>query len=375
MDPFRRLPVELMFQILENTADFVGVESLISVSRPARAAFLMDSYAIVHAIATSNPITTQPEVRRLVHNIVILHSPAVTEEDEASQRFKWQQMACRVLHIAAQIQRLACACLSKLRREFASAVGFDPLHAQRANEPFSWIEEYRTYWALWHLRCVSDYAKYVEKQRSYLHSGGDPPRKLTQDVEIHPTSDDVHAFLKEVIWTVAVTLEDLQACPFTRFSGGVLKPEHRNTLSWDLDTDIPFFRSFELPRSVETQYSIWSPPPIPTPSLMTSRWSLLPDHCKDPSPQTYLFRSLRFQVSRRGPNKRAMNDILRYRRCGVLLWDKWRMFSTGLYPNNFRERVPTPDGGFVDPGEPKVSLSSDYLTKWLEVGDPLRWPA
>ncbi|CAG7937630.1 unnamed protein product [Penicillium salamii] len=373
MDPFRRLPVELMFQILEDMDDYVGVESLISVSRPARAAFHMDSYAIVDAIITSNPITTQPDVKRLVHNIVILHTPAVTEEDEASQRFKWQQIGSRVLHIAAQIQRLACACLAKLRREFASAVGLEPLHAQRANEPFSWIEEYRMYWALWHLRSFSDYTKYVGKHRSSLYDSGDPPPKLIQDVDIDPTSHGVHVFLKEIIWTAAVTLEDLKTCPMTR-SPGVLKPEHRNTLSWDMDTDVPFFRSFELPRSVETQYSIWSPPPIPTASVMTSHWRLRPKHCKDPSPQTNLFRSLRFQVSRRGPNRRGMDDILRYRRCGVLLWDKWRMFSTGLHPNNFRERVPTPDGGFIDQ-DPKDPLGPSCVDKWLEVGDAKQWLA
>ncbi|CAG8945367.1 unnamed protein product [Penicillium salamii] len=374
MDPFRRLPVELMFQILENTDDYVGVESLISVSRPARAAFHMDSYAIVDAIATSNPITSQPDVKRLVHNIVILHTPAVTEEDEASQRFKWQQIGSRVLHIAAQIQRLACACLSKLRREFASAVGLEPLHAQRANEPFRWIEEYRMYWALWHLRSFSDYTKYVEKYRSYMSGGGDPPPKLTQDVDIDPTSHGVHVFLKEIIWTAAVALEDLQTCPMTRSSGGVLKPEHRNTLSWDMDTDVPFFRSFELPRSVETQYSTWSPPPIPIANVMAIHWRLRPKHFKVPSPQTDQFRSLRFQVSRRGPNRRGMDDILRYRRCGVLLWSKWRMFCSGLHPNQFRERVPTPDGGFIDQ-DPADPLGSSCVDKWLEVGDAKQWLA
>ena len=32
MDPFQRLPAELVGQILRNAADFVGVDSLITVS-------------------------------------------------------------------------------------------------------------------------------------------------------------------------------------------------------------------------------------------------------------------------------------------------------------------------------------------------------
>ncbi|CAG8020427.1 unnamed protein product [Penicillium olsonii] len=375
MDPFQRLPVELMLQILEDTADFVGVESLTSVPRPARAAFHMDSWAIMHVISALNPITSQPEVRVLISNIVVVHkrlhkTTLVTEELEASQRAWRQEIACFLLHIAAQIQRLACVCLSRLRQEFASAVGASPLHAQRANGPFSWIEEYRIYWARWHLRSYSDVHKFKEEQFSVWETTGRLKSRFSRDIDVYPTSDGVFDFLKEAIWAVAITVEDLQACSPSEFPQRVLRPEHRSILSWNNEIDTPFFTSFELPRSTETQYPIWSPPPVPTQNLVTSCWFLLPDHCKQPPAQMSLFRSLRFQVMRRGTNKRGMDDILRYRRCGVLLWDKWRMFSTGLYPNTFRERVPTPDGGFVDPGGPEARLSTSCLEKWLAVRDP-----
>lgn len=49
------------------------------------------------------------------------------------------------------------------------------------------------------------------------------------------------------------------------------------------------------------------------------------------------------------PPSVAMNDIWPYRRSGVLLWDSWRMYSTGLVPNTSRERRPAPGGGFIEP--------------------------
>ncbi|CAG8074686.1 unnamed protein product [Penicillium olsonii] len=380
MDPFQRLPVELMLQILEDTADFVGVESLTSVSRPARAAFHMGSWAIMHVISALNPIASQSEVRVLISNIVVVHerlhkTTLVTVELEAPQRAWRQEIACSILHIGAQIQRLACACLSMLRQEFASAVGASPLHAQRANEPFSWIEEYRIYWALWHLQYYSDVRRFKEEQFSLWESTEGSKSHFARDIDVYPTPDGVFDFLKEAIWAVAITIEDLQACSPSEFPQRVLRLEHISIPPWNNEIDTPFIPSFKLPRSTETQYPIWSPPPVPTKNLVTSRWFLLPDHCKQLPGQMPLFRFLRLQLLRRGPNKRGMDDILRYRRCGVLLWDKWRMFSTGLYPNSFRERVPSPDGGFVDPGGAEARQFSSCLDKWMEVGNAKQWLA
>lgn len=392
MDPFRRLPVELIFQIFEDTADFIGVESLTSVSRPARAAFHADPQAIMQAISTSNPITSQPELRLLVSKIAILHNPsshcstlddyekvtALNDRIHSSQRFQSPEVACRIFHIAAQIQWLACVCLSRLQKEFASAVGTSLLLAQQANEPFSWIEEYRMYWALWHLRCYSDLRKTVDKRFTSFHDTGTSsddvrwswPSASVQALDLYPTSDNIHEFRKELIWTVAVALEDLKPYSAFAFPGDVLQPEHRSTLSWDLhpNTPIPFFSSFKLTRTVETQYPTWSPPPVPAENPVTIRWFLLPTYCTDPSGQTALFRSLRFLVSRRGPDRRAMNDVLRYRRCGVFLWDKWRMFSTGLIPNSFRERVPAPGGMFIEARSEGSQGMEGVLPMWSEIG-------
>ncbi|PIG88702.1 hypothetical protein AARAC_000586 [Aspergillus arachidicola] len=57
-----------------------------------------------------------------------------------------------------------------------------------------------------------------------------------------------------------------------------------------------------------------------------------------------------------------------FRRLGVLLWDKWRIFSVGLIRKPHREDViPTPDGGFLDSDSDdslRVCLE-EYTSTWL----------
>lgn len=57
-----------------------------------------------------------------------------------------------IIHLAAGIQRLACACLPLMQQNFASTLSEIPVgslsgaeRAEKGRNPFSWIEEYRTY--------------------------------------------------------------------------------------------------------------------------------------------------------------------------------------------------------------------------------------
>lgn len=83
-----------------------------------------------------------------------------------------QLLLKEMLFVAANIQRLACACLSALLtyvrkvqpRCWKGIRGPGILQAQEGTEPYqlrdagppSWIEEYRVYRALWHLQLFSD---------------------------------------------------------------------------------------------------------------------------------------------------------------------------------------------------------------------------
>lgn len=175
MDPFQRLPAELVGQILRNAADFVGVDSLITVSRQARAIFQANSCLIIQGLISLNSITSQLEIKKLLSSIALIHRPSIccASLDEYMQLASGEEgalepplqqntdsdLACRILRIAAQIQRWTCVCLSALRQGLATAVGTSSTLTQKANEHFSYLEEYRVYWALWQLRCYSDLRK------------------------------------------------------------------------------------------------------------------------------------------------------------------------------------------------------------------------
>ena len=132
MDPFQELPAELISLVIQNTADFVTVDNLLSVSRQARAVFQVNSRAVIQDLILSNSITSQPEIKKLVTGIAIIHHPSIrcTSFDEYMQLASGEgtlehalslgqrnsDLACRILRTAVQIQRLACNCLSTLRQ-------------------------------------------------------------------------------------------------------------------------------------------------------------------------------------------------------------------------------------------------------------------
>lgn len=382
MDPFQRLPAELVGQIIRNTADFVGVDSLITVSRQARAVFQLNSSSIVQDLVSSNSITSQPEIKKLLSHIAFIHRPSIrcTSLDEYMQLANREEgalglpfcqkdsdsdLACRILRIAAQTQRLACACLSALRQGLATAVGTSSNRTQMANGPFSYLEEYRVYWALWHLRRYSDLRKTAGQKWMWS-------REEINKLDSYTALSGIHDFRAEQIWTVASVLVELGARLASPSTGESQELQHASAAAWDLapNTPIPVFLSFELARSIENNDSmLWCPPQTPIEDPVTKAWKLTVSYCNRPSGQTMLFRSLRQQALRGRPDRPpsvAMNNIRPYRRSGVLLWDSWRMYSTGLAPNTSRERRPAPGGGFIGPNY-DADTREDILSAWLEI--------
>ncbi|KAL4908170.1 hypothetical protein BDW74DRAFT_146982 [Aspergillus multicolor] len=69
-----------------------------------------------------------------------------------------------IIHNATQIQRLACACLSKALQNFMAAHSTilpaiwqgNPIVNVTGNSSFAWIEEFRVNRALWRFRLYSD---------------------------------------------------------------------------------------------------------------------------------------------------------------------------------------------------------------------------
>lgn len=82
MDPFDKLPPELIQVILTDAADAIATESLRYVSLRVHAVFQADPKAYLNLV-TANSITQRPEIYRLIQNVAVLcsktHCPNLEE--------------------------------------------------------------------------------------------------------------------------------------------------------------------------------------------------------------------------------------------------------------------------------------------------------
>ncbi|KAE8382210.1 hypothetical protein BDV26DRAFT_254082 [Aspergillus bertholletiae] len=366
MGAFKNLPPEIIVRIIQYAADFVGTQSLLVVSPWVYAVFKAQPYRITEDLIVSNPMTTMPEIRNLIRNMALV--PTVHRSSlgdyigvmcESASSVLPPQMSFAELHrivqIAAQVQRLACVCLSTMQQNFISAVGATPagslcgaVRAQKASEPFSWIEEYRVYWALWHLAYYSIFCEAAEAL----------PADSVQRIYTCAIRIETWIRRKEYIWTVAAVLSDLGLHPSYGDSG----QQEPSKASWDLpeETPIPLFTSFEF--NFEN-YLVWSPQLVPENTPVISIWHRGADRCDHSSTQIAKFSA--YSRMRFNPGSAAMRDMRPFRRLGVLLWDTWRAFSVGLLKQPRREGIPTPDGGFLDSDDsPGLSIQED-TSVWL----------
>lgn len=271
MDAFENLPPEIIIRIIQYAADFVGIQSLLVVSPRVHAVFEAQPYRITEDLIVSNPMTTMPEIRNLLRYTALVPTVHRSSLDnyigimcESTSSVLPREMSFAQLHqlvqIAAQVQRLACVCLSTMQQNFVSAVGATPAgslcgaaRAQKASQPFSWIEEYRVYWALWHLVYFS-----------ILHEAAKAlPADSVQGIYACAVRSQRDTPRNEYIWTVAAVLSDLGLHP----SYGDSAQQEPSKAFWDLpeETPIPLFTSFEF---IFENYLIWSPQPVPELSLI-----------------------------------------------------------------------------------------------------------
>ncbi|KAF7630735.1 hypothetical protein AFLA_011354 [Aspergillus flavus NRRL3357] len=66
MDAFENLPPEIIIRIIQDAADFVGIQSLLVVSPRVHAVFQAQAYRITEDLIISNPMTTMPEIKNLI---------------------------------------------------------------------------------------------------------------------------------------------------------------------------------------------------------------------------------------------------------------------------------------------------------------------
>ncbi|OGM45295.1 hypothetical protein ABOM_006461 [Aspergillus bombycis] len=369
MAAFKNLPPEIIIRIIHYAADFVGTQSLLVVSPWVHAVFEAQPYRITEGLIISNSMTTMPEIRNLVRNMALV--PTVHRsslEDyigvmcESASSVLPRQMSFtelhQIVHIGAQIQRLACVCLSTAQQKFIAAVGATPagslsgaVRAQKASEPFSWIEEYRVYWALWHLAYYSILCERAETL----------PEDSVQRIYGCAIRNEMDIPRKEYMSTVAAVLSDLGLHP--SYGDAEQQEPLEASRGHQDEPPIPLFTSFEF--SFEN-YLIWSPQPVPESTPAINIWHRGADACGHSSLQSRKFIVSGRMLLRRTPSSAAMLDVRPFRRLGLFLWDTWRVFSVGLINKPRRGDIPTPDGGFLlDSDDTPLLPLHEEASMWL----------
>lgn len=220
MDPFARLPPELITQIIIYIADFSAVESFISASPQVHAVFKAQP-SIVRDLIQSDPIASLLEIQKLCHNISLVQTslaqcPSLAHYQQACDRipdFGYTEALC-MLQLAAQTQRLACACMTLIQNNIVSALREVPAgslsgpdRVRKTRDPFSWIEEYRVYCSLWHLQHYSYLRKTARERWSWDEAS-------TRDLDTYNVWNGIVDRREiEKFWTVAALLSDLGLSP------------------------------------------------------------------------------------------------------------------------------------------------------------------
>ncbi|KAJ5995783.1 hypothetical protein N7481_002760 [Penicillium waksmanii] len=380
MDGLERIPTEVLIIIIEHVDDFYGLDSLLRCLPRAAIIFQTHSVRITEKVlracsitkplpkvglidrdilnpsrdqdsSLSIPNTFSCDIHRFFREIVCIRTPSFRSkfpELSISTTMSISSERCLSLHfrgrsqseasdvmrgmikVAAQIQRLACACLCLMLGNLEDAIkGAPDIHVRRAHAafgPFSWIEELRVYRALWILQIYSDiYAavrstgwnkEYEWALEGYAHKRG-LSHAMTEEVRT------VYEVLKEVVIP----------------SPPAIPPRFQDKF-YDY---LPFLLSLELKKGID--FPIWAPPPIlPLDDEVGDSWYLSPRYRHLTTERVDDFDKLPRQgaISKVYTSKDDWNS---FKPLGIYIWDPWRYYSAGLMEPPIEKRL-TPDGDY-----------------------------
>ncbi|KAL2802423.1 hypothetical protein BJX63DRAFT_437899 [Aspergillus granulosus] len=353
MDVFEQLPVELVLLILHQTGDFLGVDSLLQVSPHVHAVFQSYPIQIIENLLASCP-TTAHELHHLFRLTALIHSPsfspanfeelttAIAELPTAtiavSSRLN-DDTARLMISIAAETQRLACACLSIAWDHFKAAHRtILPEEWQTHCEPFSWIEGVRVYRALWQLRIYSDLWNLIcpetpmSDPSEEKHQPPSQPPPCANRKWTWPADDankittlaifDISPIKSYEIHSVADLLRHLGAKSLRDAETPGRRDRH-------IMPPLPLFASLHVPNI--TQYTAWQSPPVPTQTTLESYWDRSPDYASGGSTQARFYVAMQLNLAfRPGHCPTGLDDMRPFYPLGVFLWDKRRMYLMGF---------------------------------------------
>ncbi|KAJ5175658.1 uncharacterized protein N7482_001535 [Penicillium canariense] len=407
MQTLDKIPSELLFSINALAADWVGLESLMQVSPPigglyagdANTAADPEAIRLIESILGENPIMRH-ELHCLFRMALKLRQPCLVDtslaefiaRDHSSSFMETpSSISSAVLKemviVAANIQRLACACLTTLLtcvrkvkpRRWKGIREPSLLKNQEPTEPYqprdagppSWIEEYRVYRALWRLQLYSDLS-IAGARLNWPHSDLENWRIESTDW------NSVPPVMREELRTISECLETL--CE--------VDPILRTTKSQVTSTNDGIHLISQLPNAsrLRCKFDTWAPPSPPTipdyeegipmdfwgQGLVSIRWNRMAGCFRACQVRTKTYPA-RHQVCR-------IQDARPWRGLGMPIWDLWRLYCLGLWSANypFAGRhpgpIPTPDGSEVPKGCSPFASGSEidyrvsvFMQAWMQI--------
>ncbi|KAI2996361.1 hypothetical protein CBS147346_9371 [Aspergillus niger] len=380
MDALNEIPYELLSIINSYAADWVGFESLLEVSPQLKELFNGDSdtkadleaVRLVETILQQNPVMRY-ELHSLFRMVLKLRQPSLVKvtlaefmaQDHSSSLMVSfpsisRAMLKELVSIAANIQRLACACLTtflhRVRKvqprcwDKVKEEGTEPYQPREAG-PSSWIEEYRVYRALWHLQLYSDLS--IAGRRL------DWPQCDLEDWWFGQMKwDQVPVVLGEEVRTVSECLETLvRFRPVVRSTKAMATKRYNEKHVFD----VRLISQLPNARQLRHEFDIWGPPCPPKiadaeDGFPMDIWGqgITSIHSNR---MASIFRVCQLRTSTHPARHQVcqIQDSCPWRGLGMTIWDLWRCYCLGLYSARFpRGRhpgpIPAPDGTAVPGG-------------------------
>ncbi|GLA35056.1 hypothetical protein AnigIFM63309_009946 [Aspergillus niger] len=408
MNPFDELPCEILSIIITEAADWVALESLLQVSSRVRGPFAGDGETpgnceaiyIVKSILTENTMMHH-ELHGLFCKCIALRqsSLAVTsleqfrsgDYDQLSVAFNSsisQASLREMVHVGANIQRLACACLTTflsrirgIKPRYLTPSGDAPYEPREAGPP-SWIEEFRVYRALWHFQFYSDLLGAAERL--------DFPQEDLELLRTKPLAwnNPSRTMMSELLsvneWLWGMFCEK-EFSP-TKLPAAMIYPN-----SYPVYVD-----PLPDPSQLQDEYSVWAPPALP---IMPSDDRGPYDIWGQGSERVNRLRSSNglhissVRIDYGTPSARASvycySDNPMWREIGLKIWDDWRLYCLGLWSafdqQGLRiENILCPDGSHISHGsspkgnmqdfdyrssfffKPRVLARKEFYKEWVE---------
>ncbi|RAH50437.1 uncharacterized protein BO95DRAFT_427371 [Aspergillus brunneoviolaceus CBS 621.78] len=433
MDTFDRVPRESLVEIVKTAADWVTLEDLIVDLTQLTPLFEPgnkpdspadpEAMALVRHILEHNSTMSYDYLERYFMVCVELRGPIPhtslydfvdkTSFDLQSSKHGHRlsmSTATRaslraVVNIAANIQRLACMCLTTLRARLQAILPqyFKDIREMPSLVPrklrdvgaFSWIEEYRVYRALWHFQAFSDFLqvavqlRWTDKrvlslQRDHLHWSGlcrQEPYTAEDDTEWETLCKNTAAW--EEICEVSECLESLYAgspdlC--TTYSPQAPSEDEDKFVPECFDLDRKYrihanhkvFLLERLPNAFRCPagpFEVWSPPAQPREGdLLHELWGQSGEHTAHHEVLDFVYA---WRLLQEDGDPAACYNIATgsFRALGMGLWDHRRLFELGLHevwPDRGSTALTTPDGDVRIWAHPRpVNLFlSDRAHKW-----------